>query len=131
MKIGSLNIEFVNTEQILNMGGPWIGDLVINGIEIDNNIIIDNIISKLTLKTIFYIKYHDPSRWKIANYFTINSWNYEEEIMQESEEKYGMLYIENSINESEIIVFNSFHGEVKELGSIVDINTMIFNIRQL
>lgn len=37
-----MTIEFKNPDQIINMGGPWISDLYINGNEIENEIIIDN-----------------------------------------------------------------------------------------
>ena len=35
----SIIIEFKNPDQIINLGGPWISDLYINGNEIENKII--------------------------------------------------------------------------------------------
>lgn len=42
MKETHLRITFQNPNQIINMGGPWVGDLYVDNKFITKNVVIDN-----------------------------------------------------------------------------------------
>ncbi len=64
-------IKFSHPYQILNMGGPWIGNLYVNEEIICRNVIIDNIIISSDRKKLYFIKYNKVSKWANENYFTL------------------------------------------------------------
>lgn len=57
-------IHFENPNQIINMGGPWIGDLFLGNKIIQSSVIIDNLTS--VLKTI-YCLYKQVKKIKSLN----------------------------------------------------------------
>ena len=109
-----LKIEFQNPRQIINMGGPWIGDLYIGGLLIDNNVIVENVIYKQDLDSYLFIKYHNISKWQKDNYFTINLWDKANDLKKESDDKFDMLYISEGSNNDEILIYKAFHNMDKE-----------------
>ena len=58
----SIIIEFKNPDQIINLGGPWISDLYINGNEIENKIIIGNYLEDSEF--CYFVKYFEISKDK-------------------------------------------------------------------
>ena len=62
-------IKFIEPDQIINMGGPWIGILTINNIKVTDNVIIENHLED----EIFYyfIKYFKISKKQKNNFFSI------------------------------------------------------------
>lgn len=91
-------INFKNADQIINMGGPWIGELVINDIEISNNIIIDNYLDDKEFY--YFIKYFEISKKQKENYFSllrINKDNMKSQISKERFEKIYLKKIENKM----------------------------------
>jgi hypothetical protein len=120
MSDAKANIKFQNVTQIINMGGPWIGDLYIDDELIDNNVIIDNVVYRQDLKSLFFVKYHRISKWQINNYFTINSWDSVQNLKKESEDKFDMLYISEGRNNEELLVYKAFHDKVKTTSFRID-----------
>jgi hypothetical protein len=118
-----LKIKFQNPQQIINMGGPWIGDLFVGDLLIDINVIIDNVIYKQDLDSYFFVKYHNISKWQKDNYFTINLWDRANAVKKESGDKFDMLYIKEGLNKDEILIYNSFHNR--------DIDSTTFKIDKL
>ena len=70
-----LNIEFINPQQIINMGGPWVGSLLVNEQKISDNVLIDNTIYNKESNEVFFIKYIKTSKWCKKSYFTVRKFN--------------------------------------------------------
>ncbi len=67
--INNKKIDFVQPEQILNMGGPWICKMLIeNNIKLDN-VLIDNIVTNDN--KLYFIKYIEKSKWQRNNFFQL------------------------------------------------------------
>ena len=58
------DIRFENPNQIINMGGPWVGNLFLNGVFITSNVNIDNVVYKLSGSQVFFVKYYEISKWQ-------------------------------------------------------------------
>lgn len=63
------NIQFKNPDQIINMGGPWIGELIIENKSISDNILIDNYLDKELFY--YFIKYFKISKKQKDNFFSV------------------------------------------------------------
>lgn len=101
-------IDFENPDQIINMGGPWIGTLIINNKNVSDNIIIDNYFEKEGIY--YFVKYFGISKKQKDNYFTVfrvntTSLNFEIEL---SNEKFDTIYIEN-IEDNLLYYYDGFH----------------------
>lgn len=65
-------IQFRNPDQILNMGGPWIGELFLGDCKVMDDVIIDNLQYNEEQNRLYFVRYHKVSRWSKENYFSIN-----------------------------------------------------------
>jgi hypothetical protein len=119
------DISFKNPNQIINMGGPWIGKLYINKRFISDNVIIDDIVYKKEYDLIFFIKYHKVSKFQIGNFFTINSWDISQNVQKESSSRFNKLYISQGSNKDELIIYNAFHDKNQEASSVCRIDELI------
>jgi len=70
-----LIFDFKNPNQIINMGGPWIGDLFLKKHIICKGVLIDSQNFYPKEEKLFFVKYHEVSKWRVHNFFTINYWN--------------------------------------------------------
>jgi hypothetical protein len=104
--------EFKNPDQIINMGGPWIGDFYYEDVFISKDIIIDNLL--FSDNKVYFVKYHSPSKKRSDIFFTICCWNIDMKSISESTQMFDMLYLKEMISDNEMIICNAFHGEMPE-----------------
>lgn len=123
-----LIFDFKNPNQIINMGGPWIGDLFLKKHIICKSVLIDSQKFYPKEEKLFFVKYHEVSKWRVHNFFTINYWNKKNNQLFESNLKYNVLFIQKGNNEDEIIIYKAFHSENTSLGTIIPLNEIEFTI---
>jgi hypothetical protein len=58
-----IKLNFKNAQQIINMGGPWIGDLYINDKYIIDKILIDFVWQNDTSDLIAIVQYSSTGKW--------------------------------------------------------------------
>jgi len=105
-------VKFTNPDQILNMGGPWVGDFFCNDLFISNNVIIDNVLCDKSSEKVFFIKYHFVSKRRAKeNYFTINYFDVRKKCICEFKKKFEMLFLNSLLSENEIEIFMSFNNK--------------------
>lgn len=102
-------IDFENPNQIINMGGPWIGTLIINNKNISDNIIIDNYLEKEGVY--YFIKYFEVSKKQKDNYFGIFRVNTANSELGLSNERFEKIYIKN-IEDNILYYCNGFHANL-------------------
>jgi len=73
IKISEEIVWFKNIDQIINMAGPWVGDLIIGNTSIIDNVLIDNIVYCPECHKLLFVRYNKISKWQNDNYFTITS----------------------------------------------------------
>jgi hypothetical protein len=110
-------IEFKNPNQIINMGGPWIGDLYINGNEIENKIIIDNYLEDSEFY--YFVKYFEISKKQKDNFFSIIRINKRNFKMMMSQEKFERIYIID-IKENMLYHANGFHKNLPIINQLIN-----------
>lgn len=103
------NITFENEYQIINMGGPWIGDLIIKQKKIEEYIIIDNFLEKEDFY--YFIRYFEVSKKQKDNYFSVLRVNKESLEIRTSHERFDKIYIEN-IEDNTLYFCKGFHNQL-------------------
>ncbi len=106
-----LNIKFNNPNQILGMGGPWIGDLSIQNKQISQNVIIDNIILDKNLRRVYFIVYKKASKWVKKNYFLVRYLDINTNKIFEFENQFNMIFIHEIDTAKKLVYYDAFHGE--------------------
>jgi len=101
------NIEFTNPDQIINMGGPWVAELLINNIKILDNIIIDNYIENLDYY--YFVKYFKISKKQKDNFFSIIQISRNNMKIKTSVEKFEKIYIDK-IEDNILHYYDGFHN---------------------
>lgn len=114
MKSISQKIDFKNPNQILNMGGPWVGEMYYNGKLVASNIIIDNLLFKEGVNRLYFVQYNEQSKWKKENYFTINYFDLSSYKVFTYESKFESIFICSISDRGELIYHEAFHDKNKE-----------------
>jgi len=112
-----MTIEFKNPDQIINMGGPWISDLYINGNEIENKIIIDNYLEDSEFY--YFIKYFEISKKQKDNFFSvirINKQNFKTMISKEKFEKIFIIEMKKNI----LYYADGFHKKLPIINKLIN-----------
>ncbi|MFC4687672.1 hypothetical protein ACFO4P_12070 [Epilithonimonas pallida] len=103
------SIQFKNPEQIINMGGPWIGQLYFNDKYINDNIVIKNYIEKDNY--VYFIQYFLISNKQKDNFFSVIKLNTSNLKVTVSNEKFEKIYIEDIKNEV-LYYYEGFHNKL-------------------
>jgi len=104
--------DFKNADQVINMGGPWIGDFYYDDSFISKNVIVDNLL--FSDNKVYFVKYHSLSKKRSDIFFTICCWDIDIKSLSESTQTFNVLYLREIINDKEMIICNTFHGEMPE-----------------
>ncbi|MDQ0065135.1 hypothetical protein [Chryseobacterium lathyri] len=115
------DIIFKNPDQIINMGGPWVGELAINDTKISKNIIVDNYLEDNEFY--YFIKYFKISKKQKENYFLVLRINKNNMDYQISKEKFEKIYLTKIENDTlyycegfhEQLPVNNIHVEFESL----------------
>ena len=102
-------VEIKNVDQILNMGGPWVGDIYIDNILISESVHVDNLIYSSKFKKLFIVKYFHTSIHQRSNYFSIGFFDLVNGILKFIDKKFEMVYVKEIINEKELLIVKAFH----------------------
>ena len=104
-------VKFENRTQIMNMGGPWIGELHIeNEIKIDN-VILDNLYFNSNLHKLYFVRYHPVSKWQKDNFFNVYCLDWKNDSLCRYDMKFEMIYIESVSDDGELIYFKALHDK--------------------
>ncbi|WP_434574806.1 hypothetical protein [Riemerella anatipestifer] len=109
-------IEFKNLDQIINMGGPWVGDLYIDGIKIETNIIECNYIDKIDF--FYFVKFFETSRKQNDNFFLVLKIDKNNLKIEMSKEKFDKIYIVD-VKDNNMYYTMGFHKNLKVVSKIL------------
>lgn len=105
--------EYKNPEQILNMGGPWIGNLFYKGFEISKNVLLDNRVLSLDTDRAFFVKYHPAKQVKDV-FFTLCFYVFNTSRIYQYKTTFDKLYIGKMPSDNTLTLFHAFHSEISE-----------------
>jgi hypothetical protein len=127
--------HFKNGLQIINMGGPWIGELFENDLKISNNAFIDTLCPDIAANRVFFVKYHQVSNKKnfllffernVEDYFfTLNYYDFSTRRVFEYPQHFRMLFLGRIIDGNLLEIYEAFHGEFSETKSYFNLNLEI------
>ncbi|ASB49256.1 hypothetical protein [Alkalitalea saponilacus] len=98
--------EFVNARQILNMGGPWVGDMNVDGKKSIGSVIIDNVVYYGMHDSIYFIKYYGD----INCCFAVCLYDLSRKEIYKFDKAFDMIFIKE-ISDNKLVYFDAFHEE--------------------
>jgi len=110
IRIAAQILSETNVDQIINMGGSYICDLLL-GCTFISNKVVGNFIFNEHTHTLYFVKYHPGSKWQIDSYFTINAYDIRKKTLYESNTHFKMIYIKQILNENMMEIFLAFHDK--------------------
>ena len=113
-------VSFNNPNQIINMGGPWVGDLIIGNNLLMTNVVIDNLVYQPEYNKLLFVNYNNISKWLNDNYFTINYLDIDRNEIFMFCKHYKIVYIEGFVDIDKFVIYNAFHN--KDATKRMDIN---------
>lgn len=121
LTINGLSIAVTNAQQIINMGGPWVGDLFVGERKVSDTCIEGNIVVNDSDDQVYFISYHKVSKWQNENYFTINSYHVRTSVVIEFEKRFNMVYIDELTDDGKMEIYLAFHNQDASKKRIFDV----------
>jgi hypothetical protein len=113
-----------NVGQILGMGGPHVGDLLLDGTLISEACIANNFIHKEDLNLLFFIRRRTLNFYR---YFTINFYNINSGELFEFDKEFDILYLGGFVSKNELEIYPAFHDKFKDRKLIFNLDQESFN----
>jgi hypothetical protein len=110
MQVNGENLFWDNPKEILGMGGPWVGDLMLGYKKISTCIVVDNFLHDKDRNRLYFIKYNLISKWARDNFFSIMYYDIDSNELSDLNKKYDMVYLE-SIEGNRLVIFHAFHNK--------------------
>ncbi len=121
--INGRTISFNNPNQIINMGGPWVGKLLLDDKEITDNVVLDNLFYNEAHYNLFFIKYNEISKWQNDNYFSICYFDLKSNVLFTYDLKFKQVFIEK-VKDNELIYYEAFHNKDESKKRILYLNEL-------
>src|SRR5579862_6362624 len=118
--VSGLELTIENAGQILNMGGPWIGNVWLGAYFISHDCIVDNFVYLKESGCIFFVKYHLVSKY--SWYFTLNFYNVNTKSIYEFKLVFNMVYLGEFVAKNKLKIYNAFHGRFENTSLILDLD---------
>jgi hypothetical protein len=131
--IDGIEIAIDNAEQIINMGGPWIGDLYIGPDFVSKDCVLDNFVLTENKQLLFFVKHHffvTKKGWFGTSgfrYFTINFYNIDNKSSFEFKKEFSIIHIGNFISKNELEIYPAFHDQFKNKRIIINLDEEEFD----
>gem|GEM_PF-126380 len=106
--VNNRKIVFIQPEQILNMGGPWVCKMHIGEDFKINNVLVDNIITNNN--RLYFIRYIERSKWKRDTFFQIYYFDFLSNNVFAYEQHFEIIFIDNIMN-NEMVYYEAFHNK--------------------
>ena len=104
--LSELELTITNGQEILSMGGPYIGDIWLNDQLIEKDCIVDNFIYHEQLKLLFFVKYHRINGYQ---YFTINFYLLKDNKNGQFAKDFDMVHLKQFLPGNKLEIFHAFN----------------------
>ena len=118
------SISFDNPAQIINMGGPWVGTLMIDGKIIADNVVIDNLYFAPGTQKLYFVRYHHVSKWQNDNYFLLYFVDTAANRIFMYDLKFDRVFIDTVLDNYELTYYDAFHNKNEEKVRKVNLSTI-------
>jgi len=113
-----------NANEIMRIGGPYVGTISIDNSLISYECVLGNYIESDDLRLIFFVKHHQVNSY---HYFTINFYNRETNTAFEFDREFDMVYLGAFLGKTQLAIYPAFHDKFPERELIFDIDKEKFN----
>lgn len=118
------SVTFKSPEQIINMGGPWVGELIIDQKSVVDNVVIDNLYVNSETRKLYFIRYHEVSKWQKDNFFFVYFIESGNGDMYMYDLKFDQVFIDEVSVNNELTYFDAFHNKNPDKIRKIDLNTV-------
>ena len=119
INVAGLEITTTNTDQVINMGGPYIGVAYSKGKVVAEDCVLENFIYRDDLRKLFFVKYHFVNNnW----FFTINFFSIDENEEFEFTRIMKMVFIKEFLTLNELEIYHALHDKHPETRDIFDVS---------
>jgi hypothetical protein len=108
--VGETKLFWNNPEEILGMGGPWIGDLMVGERITATCTVVNNFLFDKKHGKIYFIRYNRVSEWANDNFFSIQYYALNSCKVYNMNKAYDSIYLD-SIDGNFLIAFKAFHNK--------------------
>lgn len=108
------------------MGGPYIGNLLLNNKQIAKDCLADNYIYVEQTQKIYFVRYHDTTGMMNGVFFTINFYSIKEDKIFEYEKRFKYLYIKQIV-ENKLEIYHAFHDQIAKYKALFDLSNEQYN----
>jgi hypothetical protein len=105
LMVDELELIITNPREILKIGGPYVGDVLVENKLISTDCVLENFLFNKELGLLFFVKFYQLNFYQ---FFTINFYNQGTDTLFEFETEFDMLYLKRIINKNELEVYTSF-----------------------
>ncbi|MGF7081174.1 hypothetical protein [Mucilaginibacter sp. UYCu711] len=123
--VQGLDLTISNANQILNMGGPWIGDISLGTDFISKNCIVDNFVYQENTSRLFFVKYNNVSKY--SWYFSINFYNLKSKTIFEFDRVFDMVHLGRFTNDVKLEIYPAFHNQFEDKKEIFNLDEEDFS----
>lgn len=123
--ISGIELTIDSYNQILGMGGPWIGSVSIGTDFISKDCLIDNFVYKEDMNLLFFVKFQLVSKY--SWYFSINFYNINSKTIYEFDRTFNMVYLGEFRSKNELEIYPAFHDSFKNTQIIFNLDEEEFS----
>ncbi len=109
ISIKGRRIRFKNPDQIINMGGPWVGELHLDEYKLTDFVIIDNLLHEKDSDKIYFVKYHQISNRQKDNYFSVNYYDFLKRKIFMFDKKFDKVFIVSITTNNVLNYYEAFY----------------------
>jgi hypothetical protein len=117
-----------NVQEIMGMGGPWVGDLYLGELFISGNVVARNYLWNEQLDALFFVKRYHVNKY--YGFFSINFYKIKGGVVFRFNEEFDYLCLGKFISEHEIEIYRAMHDKIDSKKLVFNINEEDFEIEK-
>lgn len=112
-----------DVQQVINMGGPYVGTLRIDNTVISEDCIADNLLPDNVNGRMYFVRFHNRTRWRSGIYFTINFYEDRNGLVFQSQETFDLVFLKQLLKDNKIEIIQALYDKPEG-------KTKMFNIQK-
>lgn len=126
--IGNLNIDFHDIQQVIGMGGPWVGRITIGKTTLNGLYVISEPVLSSNEEYLGLVSYRPKTRFLGITHFKLVLLDIASGKIFEHPKKFHALCIDKIENER-LVIYESFHKELPQYKNIIPFQISDFKVQ--
>lgn len=124
--VSGIELTVDNENEILRMGGPWIGDVYIGNDLISKGCLIDNFVYQENMNLLFFVKFNKVSKYQW--YFSINFYNIDSKMVCQFDHIFDMVWLGKFFSKNELEIYRAFHNKSENRREVFKLDEQDFHV---